>query len=365
MSFPVHPDNVTPEWITDVLHKAGALSVGTHVTRFDRQPVGEGVGMLGVISRLTLHLSRADSSAPATVVVKCATPSMANREVAKAFRVYEREVRFFRELATRVQSGIPRCYAAAFDDETHDFILVLDDVGHYRQGDQVAGCGLADAQAGVDAMAALHAAWWDAPKHAELAWVPAVNSELHLNGMTGGFDAGWGPFIAAFGESVDPSIVAARDAYRAALPGLHNRMAAGPQTLIHGDFRLDNLMFGDGQPGTEPMSLLDWQGMLTSKGPHDLGYFLTQNVTTDVRRAHERELVDRYHAALVAHGVSGYSATDAWADYELAALYLFEYAVVIGGTLDPANARGSAFMTGLIARSSQTIVDLDLLRLVA
>jgi hypothetical protein len=299
------------------------------------------------------------------VVVKCATPSMANREVAKAFRVYEREVRFFRELAARVQSGIPRCYAAAFDDETHDFILVLDDVGHYRQGDQVAGCGLADAQAGVDAMAALHAAWWDAPKHAELAWVPAVNSELHLNGMTGGFDAGWGPFIAAFGESVDPSIVAARDAYRAALPGLHNRMAAGPQTLVHGDFRLDNLMFGDGQPGTEPMSLLDWQGMLTSKGPHDLGYFLTQNVTTDVRRAHERELVARYHAALVAHGVTGYSATDAWADYELAALYLFEYAVVIGGTLDPANARGSAFMTGLIARSSQTIVDLDLLRLVA
>jgi hypothetical protein len=362
-NFPVHPDDVTPAWITDGLHAAGALRAGSNVIGFDRQPVGEGVGMLGVIARLTLHLDHPDSDAPATVVVKCATPSMANREVAKAFRVYEREVRFFSELADRVQSGIPRCYAAEFNDETHDFILVLDDVGHYRQGDQVAGCGLADAQAGVDAMAALHAAWWDAPKHPELAWVPAVNSELHLNGMTGGFDAGWDPFMAAFGSSVDLSIVAARDAYRGGLPGLHDRMASGTQTLVHGDFRLDNLMFGDGQPGTEPMSLLDWQGMLTSKGPHDLGYFLTQNVTTDVRRAHERDLVARYHAALVAHGVTGYSADDAWADYELAALYLFEYAVVIGGTLDPANARGSAFMTGLIARSSQTIVDLDLLRL--
>jgi hypothetical protein len=362
-TFPQQPDQVTPSWLTSALHTSGALPANRNITGFDLEPVGEGVGMLGVIARLTLQFDGpVGASTPRSVVVKCATPTIANREVAKGFRVYEREVRFFRDLAGGIDAGIPTCHAAEFDDDTHDFVLVLEDLGHLRQGDQVAGCGLADAQAGVDSMAKLHAAWWDAASHTQLDWVPRVNGDLHKPAMLGGFEAGRDPAITIFGEYMDDSIKASIGRYQDGLAGLHDRMAAGPQTLVHGDFRLDNLLFGT-NAGDPPIALLDWQGLLVSNGTHDLAYFLSQNVVTDVRRAHERELIARYHAGLVAGGVEGYSAADAWADYELSVLYLFEYAIVIGGTLDPSNERGAAFMKGLINRSSTTIVDLDLLRL--
>jgi hypothetical protein len=361
--FPQQPNQVTPGWLTSALQLSGALPKDRRVTGFDLEPVGEGVGMLGVIARLTLQFDApVPAGTPTSVVAKCATPTLANREVAKSFRVYEREVRFFRDLAGGIDAGIPACHAAEFDDETHDFILVLEDLGHLRQGDQVAGCGLTDAQAGVDAMAKLHAAWWNAPSHIALDWVPRVNGDLHKPAMLGGFEAGRDPAVAIFGDQMDPKLKASIGRYQEGLAGLHDRMASGPQTLVHGDFRLDNLLFGN-DPTDPPIALLDWQGLLVSNGTQDLAYFLSQNVVTDVRRAHERELIARYHAGLVAGGVTSYSATDAWADYELSVLYMFEYAIVIGGTLDPSNERGAAFMTGLINRSSTAIIDLDLLRL--
>ena len=61
--------------------------------------------------------------------------------------------------------------------------------------------------------------------------------------------------------------------------------------------------------------------------------------------------------------MTGYTVEQLWDDYRLAALYLFVYAVVIGGTLDPSNERGLAFMTKLMERATATIDDLDLLSL--
>jgi hypothetical protein len=48
-----------------------------------------------------------------------------------------------------------------------------------------------------------------------------------------------------------------------------------------------------------------------------------------VRRAAERDLVASWHAGLVAGGVTGYSADDAWEDYRLGIAYVWVIAVVI------------------------------------
>jgi aminoglycoside phosphotransferase (APT) family kinase protein len=278
------------------------------------------------------------------------------------FHMYEREVRFFRELAGHVDEGIPATYAAEIDLSSGDFVVLMEDLAAYRPGDQAAGCGIDDAQLCVEVMARLHSAWWGSTDAPELAWVPNVDGDMHRAGMVGAAEATWAPFLANFGHLVAPEIIDAGTHYLAQLPVLHHRMGEAPQTLIHGDFRLDNVMFGV-TPEQHPIALVDWQGVIVSKGAHDLAYLLTQNVRTDIRRAHERELVADYSRQLAARGVSGYSAEQAWDDYRLAALWLFEYAIIIGGGLDPANERGSAFMSGLVERSSQTIVDLDLLGL--
>ena len=367
-SFPKHPSEVTPEWLTDQLRLSQAIDESTTVTGFTSTAIGEGSGMLGVIARLELQYDRPPESVRSSptpvlsIVVKCATPTVANRAVAMMFHMYEREVRFFRELSGRLPQGVPKCFAAEIDVSTGDFVLLLEDLVGYRVGDQAAGCGLADAELCIQVMARLHGAWWGATGDSQLSWVPTVDGDLHHGGMVPAAEATWEPFVSNFGHLVAPEIIEAGPRYLAALDELHRRMGEGAQTLIHGDFRLDNILFGV-TPDQDPVALVDWQGIIISKGVHDLAYFLTQNVQTDVRREHERRLVSAYCDQLAANGVTGYTQEQCWNDYKLAALWLFEYAIIIAGGLDPANERGSAFMTGLVERSSQTIIDLDLLSL--
>lgn len=365
-SFPTHPSAVTPEWLTEQLRRNDAIDESTTVTGFTSTPIGEGSGMLGVIARLEVEYDRSPASshsAPmSSVVVKCATPTVANRAVAMMFHMYEREVRFFSDLADRLPQGVPACYAAEIDLSNGDFVLLLEDLVGYRVGDQAAGCGLADAELCIEVMAQLHSAWWGATDDSQLGWVPTVDGDMHRGGMVPAAEATWEPFITNFGHLVAPEIIEAGPRYLAGLDDLHRRMGEGAQTLIHGDFRLDNILFGVA-PDHYPIALVDWQGIIISKGAHDLAYLLTQNVQTDVRREHERRLIGSYCDQLAAHGVTGYTHDQCWDDYKLAALWLFEYAIIIGGGLDPANDRGSAFMSGLTERSSQTILDLDLLSL--
>jgi hypothetical protein len=83
------------------------------------------------------------------------------------------------------------------------------------------------------------------------------------------------------------------------------------------------------------VALGDWQGILRGKGAHDVAYYLTQSMPVEARRAHERELVGRWHAELVDAGVDDYGPDRAWEDYRRAALYLWTYVVVITGADDP------------------------------
>ena len=98
---------MTPEWLTAQLRDAGALDGAHSISGFRSEPIGEGAGMLGVIARLELDYA-GEPGPIASVVVKCATPTVANRAVAMTFHMYEREVRFFRELADRMRTGRPR-----------------------------------------------------------------------------------------------------------------------------------------------------------------------------------------------------------------------------------------------------------------
>lgn len=54
---------------------------------------------------------------------------------------------------------IPRCFAAVQDVAT--FSLLLEDLGvDCRPGDQVAGCGIADAYAVVAELTTMHVGYW-------------------------------------------------------------------------------------------------------------------------------------------------------------------------------------------------------------
>jgi len=82
-----------------------------------------------------------------------------------------------------------------------------------------------------------------------------------------------------------------------------------------------------------------------------------------VRRAHERDLIQRYVDGLGANGIGDYSFDEAWADYRMGVLYIWVFATVIAGTLDPTNERGNAWMSQMVKRNCIAIEDLSCLDL--
>ena len=179
---------------------------------------------------------------------------------------------------------------------------------------------------------------------------------------SGGARAGWDNMVGIFGDLISDELKANKDRFLDAVPKMQQWLVQHPYTLIHGDFRMDNLMFGT-KADHSPLAVIDFQGALRCKGIQDVAYLLSHNMDPAECRANERRLVEMWHAGLVANGVTGYSADQAWDDYKRAVLYLWVYVVVIAGTLDPSNERGKAFMGAMVNRSSRAVADLGLLTL--
>jgi hypothetical protein len=360
--YPTHPDELTTEWLTATLEAAGVLQ-GAKVTSYSTSPVGEGIGMLGILVRVAITYDKPSPEAPLTLIAKFPSAVPGNREIGMTYRLYEREVNFY----TRISAGIeglarPRCYGGRYDQATGDSFLLLEDLAAYRTGDQVAGCSAVEAMEILDAVIPLHASYWDRIDDPLLEGVTKVDDPPQMAGIAGGCAVGWDPCVEMFPEAMPDEIRAVKDRFLAAVPELHRMVGRLVQTVIHGDLRLDNMMFGD-TPGLRPVVLLDWALTKTS-GLHDVAYLVSQNVDLEDRRAHEAEIIEHYHRSLVDHGVEGYSLDQCWADYRLAVLHMFAYAVLIAGTLDPANDRGAAFMRQMLNRSSSAVMDHGLLALI-
>lgn len=352
--FPIHPSDLSTHWLTEVL--------GAPVASYEIESLGEGAGMIGMSRRISLRYE-AGHDGPASLIAKFPTDTEGNRAVADTFDMYGREVRFYQRLASQTPARAPRPYFAAMSETNSDFILLLEDMGSCRVGDQLAGAGLDDAQNAIDQMARLHATWWGKTDDPELAWIPVHDNPTQAAGMSGGFDAGWPVFLDRFGDVLPAG---QGDRYAPIGPktaACLKEMCAGVLTVVHGDFRLDNMFFDvEGDP--TGVALFDWQGISRSCGPQDLGYFMSQSLQSEVRQSHQTELVERYWENLRERGVSEYPLDQCWTDYRASVLYLFTFAVVIAGTLDHSNERGAQMVRMLASRSAETIYEtggLDLL----
>lgn len=324
-----------------------------------RHQVGVGVGMMGIVESLTLGYSNPVAGLPRTMIAKYSATNEANRNVGEMFDIYRREVLFFRDIAPTAGVAGPKVFFSDIEGSANQIIL-MEDLSAYELGDQVQGCTYAEAKPCMELMGKLHASFWNKTDKPELDFIPVHFPSNHADAMAGGAAAGWDPMVNVFGEHIPPHIRAMKEQYLANIPKLQEWIGSAPITVVHGDFRMDNLFFGR-EPGQDPVRIVDWQGTLRSKGVQDVAYLLSHSVLLEDRRAHERELVGLWHQSLVNHGVTGYSADQAWEDYRKAVLYLWTYVVVIAGTLDATNERGVAWMSQMVARAVAAIDDLDLL----
>jgi len=166
----------------------------------------------------------------------------------------------------------------------------------------------------LEHMAALHARFWETDLDIEV--VSPTTRYLELSPATAAREAGLGsghavPRLIAEGWPLFEQVAPAAAAVVAPLvadPGpLVAALAATPATLVHGNWKLDNL-------GTTPDGrtvLLDWETPGRAAALTDLAWYLAINC----RRLPEpkEDAVAGYRVALEAHGVR----TDGWWERQL------------------------------------------------
>ncbi len=337
------------EWL------AGALSAHGQLASVSTAVIGQGEGFVGQLARATLAWTQSTPDAPATVIVKLPTTDPNSRMIGQMMGMYERESRFYAELAERLTVRVPRCFHNEAHAETGDYALILEDLAPWRCGDQVLGATIEQARLVVTRLAQLHASFYAPGALDGLDWIPGL-----IGPSTGMivpmFEGSWQPFVEHYGPRLSPRVMGWTEAFAPQIPTWIESYADLPITLGHGDFRLDNMFFGP----ADDYALIDWQMIMKVPGTGDLVYFLVTNLTADLRRAHEHELIELYLQTLRRLGIGeDLLATDAVTRGYVEGAMMFAVMFVSTIGYERANARGEAFFDALVERTFTAVEDLD------
>jgi hypothetical protein len=348
--FPVDPTSVTPGWLSEVLD--------ADVRQCRLEQIGIGVGLLGRIYRAHLE----GPGVPASVVVKLPTlDARARSTVCEPLEFYLREVHFYREIGLANPLRPAQPYFIAFDELTHDFVLVLEDLGRLRVVDQTLGCAAEDAEVVIDAIARHHAHWWDGKRLTTLPWLSSYRTPPFPAVLAANFEAAWPRFLERIGADLSPELLAFGERFPSLVPWYLDQLMQPPHTFLHGDLRLDQLFFAV-EPDDPPLTALDWQVTCMGRGAYDVGYFLSQSLSTDTRRGCEEGLLSRYAQRLAEFRID-YPATELLRDYRLTTAWCFAYPVIGAGQADFANDRQRELLRGMAMNSEAAIQDHDALSL--
>jgi hypothetical protein len=349
---------MTPEWVTSALRASGTLRAAS-VNGLSIEEIGAVQGFLGRVVRVRLRYDLVEPGAPASLVAKFPN---ADPEIRAHFSgAYVHEHRFYTRLAASCPVPTPALYAAVEDGASGATVLLLQDLGHLRGGDDVAGCSDAEAFLVVEHMARLHADWWDSPRLDEADLYAYAE---HADGAREAYHEDLPRYLEKVGGIAPPPVLELVTRYADYVATVRRRLGSRPCTFVHGDFRLDNLFFGTGTEQV-PLTVGDWQGGTLARGIVDLGWFAGTGLGTAQRRAIEWELVDSYHRALVTRGVSGYDLAQCRDEYRLSLLNDLVIFVMAVAGLDFGTDRAHEIVRTSFDRWPDLIADHGLLELLA
>jgi hypothetical protein len=341
-SVPVHPDQMSLPFLESIFRApAGSLTQMTFV------PVGTGQ----MCDSFRLQLCWAGFDGPATIIAKCPSQDDASRNIAKMVRNYELEISWYRDLAASTPVNCPHCYHAEIADNGIDFVLLLDDRSPAKQGDQLAGANGTAMRAAVTELAALHAAHWNGPVLDQYEWLRfgTANKEIVrqlLPVLYTGFRERYAqrlePAVLVMGQHLVDNIGHYLDAAPAAL------------TVVHSDYRLDNLLFApDGQ-----VTVVDWQTVGVGAPMADLAYLIGTSIADPAVRADEElRLFDHYFELLQTAGIDA-DKSGHWRDYRRYAFSGFIMAVFASMNVERSD-RGDEMFAVMAERPARQILHLQ------
>jgi hypothetical protein len=368
LHIPQRSDELTATWFTDVL-SSGATVVGVRA-----EEVGADVGFMGEVHRCHLFWDRPDdANLPASVIVKLPTQVDENFALGDALQSYEREIVVYRTLRSSLGLPMPEFLYGAMDPDPapwlerpvvflldhlplraanwliavflrhsgrskRRYVLVIEDIADARPPVQLAGGSLDDAHRALGVLARFHATNWmrtDAIESYARIWPLDRAMRIPQAGYVRNRDR----FVERLGAVDGDEVVARLDDIQERIPDICSSLAAAPWTLLHGDFRLDNLLF---RPEGE-IVVLDLQGLASGRAAFDVAYFITSALTAEHRDA-EASLLRSYHDALVDAGVTTYPWDELVHDCDLSKELLVHRWVGAADVLDTSMTDGDLML---------------------
>ncbi len=349
MTIPCKPEDLTADWLGGVL--------GTPVASVEVTAIG--TGQTGATYRVAATYAGGPGDAPATFAVKLPAQDDAVRE--RVALGYLSEVEFYSTVTTQVAIPVPGCFYSEISSDGADFVLLMADMAPAVQGDQIAGCTTAEAALAVEALAGLHGPSWgdrrwfdlpsivmpkpgDAEAAKGLGDVAVMAADITLDKLGGKVSDEDRVTLTTSMALVSPWLMAEPERF----------------SLMHGDYRLDNLLF---DPERTRVTVVDWQTIGLGLPARDLAYFTATSLRPDDRAGLERDLVQRYHRALVGYGVPDYDLQTCWQDYRLGVLQA-PLLTTLGYAFAASTERGDEMILTMLRRGCRAIRELDAIELV-
>ena len=345
-------DQVTAEWLTGRLRAAGHIDAD--VVGVQYQPIG--TGQMGKSVRFTLEYCRPGGGLPPTIVGKFPSDDRLSRMTGAATGNYAREVGFYRHLQPRLSIPTPACYHAAIDTQSHNFVILLEDMAPAHQGDQLGGCDSETARVAILNLVGLHGpTWCDSSLSTENWLIPRDASETQAL-VRQFYQSLLGGFMDRCGRDLSPS---QRALYERVAQASEFPIAPPPAevfSVVHLDYRLDNLLIDDGQePAT--IAAVDWQTVSLGNPLTDVSYFLGASLLPEHRRIVEDGMVRSYHEALCDSGVENLDWPQCWEAYRRGSFHGLGI-TVLASMMVQRTERGDELMATMADRHAAHALDL-------
>ena len=346
-SLPRCAGDISAAWLSSAL--GGGDVAGVSV-----ESLGSSEGFTGQVVRLALAGS---GGIPATVIAKFPNADDGRKALFHRLAYAQRELAFYTVVAPSSGLRVPHLYFGAVDAASGDSLLLLEDLGAERcLGSLQSECSLHDAMSAVAAIAGFHAAYWGNTD--ALEWLPDIRL-----GAKKTREALAGPWRPVFDDRVRryaPELVAngapvaqLLDVLGDRLAEVRDAMAQPPTTVVHSDFRADNIFrMPDGG-----VAVIDWENIVRARGAVDLGVFAMASLSVQSRRTHESALLSIYVNAVEAGGVDDYGQPECLRDYRLGianALVVMVLGVVV---LDTLTQRDPRWTIEMLKRGEAATVD--------
>ncbi len=305
-------DRLTPTWLTERLRGCGVLQDGA-VTAV--HPVHLTTTHVSSHYRIAVDYDPTATAGrpPRHLFLKLANPTF----VANS----DHETVFYNSLVPQMQRDwrgpwpFVTCYDAAWSAEEQVNHLLLEDLSATHATHTAhAPPTPAAAQQLIDSYAAFHAFWWEHPT------LGVTVGSFLTEAIIDRFEADARQQLEALAEQGSDDLTpeefaCLRQAVVAWPPRRRHRVLAHQGiTLVHRDPHPGNILYPH-NPATHSLKLIDWQSWRIDTGTDDLAYLMAFHWPAETRAVQEATLLRRYHAQLMALGVTGYSWDDCLYDY--------------------------------------------------